>query len=112
MATDKKTIEVSDATFERDVLGADTPVLLDFGADWCPPCKVMIPVLEDLAAEFENKVLVAKLDVDANPKTAAQYKVRNLPTLLLLKGGQVVDRIVGAVPKRVLQEKLNLYVNR
>ena len=112
MATDKKTIEVSDATFERDVLGADTPVLLDFGADWCPPCKVMIPVLEDLAAEFENKVLVAKLDVDANPKTAAQYKVRNLPTLLLLKGGQVVDRIEGAVPKRVLQEKINLYVNR
>jgi thioredoxin 1 len=110
MTTDKKTIEVNDATFERRVLGAQTPVLLDFGADWCPPCKVMIPVLEELAAAYENRALVAKLDVDANPQTAAYYQVRNLPTLLILKNGQVVERIVGAVPKNVLANKLNAHL--
>jgi thioredoxin 1 len=110
MATHKKTIEVSDATFERYVLGTEKPVLLDFGAEWCPPCKVMIPVLEELAAEYEDKALIAKLDVDVSPATAAQFKVRNLPTLLVLKGGRVVERIVGAVPKKVLAEKLAPHV--
>ncbi len=110
MATNKKTIEVSDATFERYVLGTDKPVLLDFGADWCPPCKVMIPVLEELADEYKDRALIAKLDVDVNPVTASQFKVRNLPTMLVLKGGQVVERIVGAVPKKVLAEKLALHV--
>ncbi len=112
MTSHKKTIEVSDATFEHYVLSVEIPVLLDFGADWCPPCKVIIPVLEELATEYENRALIAKLDVDVNPLTAAHYKVRNLPTMLLLKDGLVVERIVGAVPKKVLKEKLDLYVNR
>jgi thioredoxin 1 len=110
MTTHKKTIEVSDATFARYVLGTDKPVLLDFGAEWCPPCKVMIPVLEELADEYKGKALIAKLDVDVNPVTAAQFKVRNLPTMLVLKGGQVVERIVGAVPKKVLADKLAPHV--
>lgn len=110
METTKKTIEVTDATFERHVLGTETPVLLDFGAEWCPPCKVMVPVLEDLAAEYENKAVIAKLDVDTSPLTAAKFNVRNLPTMLVLKDGQVVERIVGAVPKKVLSSKLDLYI--
>jgi thioredoxin 1 len=110
MTTHPRTIEVSDATFERRVLGADTPVLLDFGADWCPPCKVMIPLLEELAAEYQNKALIARLDVDNSPATASRYQVRNLPTLLILKNGQVVERIVGAVPKKVLADKLNAHL--
>ncbi len=110
METTKKTIEVTDATFEGRVLSAETPVLLDFGAVWCPPCKVMLPVLEDLAAQYENKAIIAKLDVDASPLTAAKYNVRNLPTMLVLKDGQVVERIVGAVPKKVLAGKLDLHI--
>jgi thioredoxin 1 len=110
MATHTKTIEVNDATFERYVLGTEKPILLDFGAEWCPPCKVMIPVLEELADEYKDKALIAKLDVDVSPATAAQFKVRNLPTMLVLKGGKVVERIVGAVPKKVLAEKLAPHV--
>ncbi len=110
MTIHPKTIEVSDATFERRVLSVDTPVLLDFGADWCPPCKVMIPLLEELAVEYQNKALIARLDVDNSPVTAAQFKVRNLPTMLIFKNGHVVERIVGTVPKKVLADKLNAHI--
>ena len=110
MTTHPKTIEVSDATFEHRVLGVDTPVLLDFGADWCPPCKVMIPLLEELAVAYHDKALIARLDVESSPATASRYQVRNLPTLLILKHGQVVERIVGAVPKKVLAAKLDAHL--
>lgn len=101
-----KPIEVSDATFQKDVLESTTPVLVDFWAVWCGPCKMIAPVVEELAKEYEGKLSVAKVDVDSNPQTAMQYGIRSIPTLLLFKGGQVVEQLVGAIPKRHLVEKV------
>jgi thioredoxin 1 len=110
MTTLLKTIEVTDSSFEKEVLHAEKPVLVDFGADWCPPCKAISPLVDSLAAEYEGKAIIAKLDVDANPQITSRYGVRNLPTLLIFKGGKPVDKIVGAVPKRVMAEKLSQYM--
>ncbi len=101
-----KPIEVTDATFEQEVLNADVPVLVDFWAIWCAPCRLIAPVVEELANEYEGKLKVAKLDVDHNPNTAVKYGIRSIPTLLIFKNGQVVDQIVGAVPKQYLLERL------
>jgi thioredoxin 1 len=101
-----KPTELNDLTFHNFIQSTSTPVLIDFGAEWCPPCRAMEPVLEILATEMEGKVQIGKLDVDANPETTAKYGVRNLPTFIIFKNGEVVEKIVGAVPKNVLIKRI------
>ncbi len=110
ITTQKKAIEVTDSNFDSEVLQSQQPVIVDFGADWCPPCRAISPIVDNLAGEYEGKAKVAKLDVDTNPSVTSRYGVRNLPTLLIFKGGKQVDKIVGAVPKKVMAEKLNQYL--
>ncbi len=100
------TVEVSDDSFASDVLGSNTPVLVDFWATWCGPCKMVAPVLEEIAAEKSGQLTVAKLDVDANPNTAQQFSVVSIPTLILFKNGEPVKRIVGAKGKAALLREL------
>lgn len=100
-----KTLELTDATFEQTI-NSDKPVLVDFWAEWCGPCKMIGPVVEELAGDYEGRAVVAKINVDENPETTAKFGVRSIPTLLVFKGGQVVDKQVGAVPKSVLNQKL------
>ena len=94
-----KILDVTDATFEADVLKSDLPVLVDFWAEWCAPCRRLAPKVKELAEEFGSKLRVVKLDVDANPRTAAQMQVRAMPTLLVIKNGTVVGQLVGDQPK-------------
>ncbi|HEX6470490.1 MAG TPA: thioredoxin [Streptosporangiaceae bacterium] len=95
-------ITVTDATFDDEVLASDTPVLVEFWADWCGPCKMIAPVLDQIAAEYAGKLTIAKLDIDANPKTPLKYGIIGAPTLNLYKKGELVHQIVGAKPKRQL----------
>ena len=99
-------IAVTDETFEAQVIQAETPVLVDFWADWCAPCKMIAPIVEDLAKEYDGRVKFAKLDVDANPKVATSYGIRSIPTLLVFSSGKPVGQVVGAVPKAVLKSRL------
>ena len=96
----------TDANFQKEALESDLPVLVDFYADWCGPCKMMAPVVEELAGEYEGKFKIGKLNVDEEPGTAEKYRVMSIPTMLVIKKGQPVDTIVGAVPKKKLQDKL------
>jgi thioredoxin len=105
-----KTNAVTDAGFEQEVLKADLPVLVDFWAEWCGPCKMIAPSVDELAGEYEGRLKVAKMDVDANPRTAMQFGIRSIPTLLLFKNGAIVEKIVGAVPKRQLVEKIGAHL--
>jgi len=100
-------IQVTDSTFSSEVLQSQLPVLVDFWAVWCGPCKMIAPIVEELAGEYNGKVKFTKLDVDTNQQTAMQFGIRSIPTLLVFKQGQVVDQIVGAVPKKVLIQKLD-----
>ena len=100
-------LAVTDSDFEQEVLEADTPVLVDFWAEWCAPCKMVAPVLEDLAAEYDGKIKFIKVDVDTSPETAMKYGIRSIPTLLVFKGGSPVDQVVGAVPKAVIKKRLD-----
>ena len=104
-----KTIELTDANFDS-VINGEKPVLVDFWAEWCGPCKMIGPVVEELAGDYEGRAVVAKLNVDENPNVTARYGVRSIPTLLVFKKGQIVDKQIGAVPKSVLSSKLEAQV--
>ncbi len=105
-----KILDVTDATFEKEVLQSDLPVLVDFWAEWCAPCRTLAPVIKDLAKTYEGRLRVAKLDVDSSPSVPARFQIRAMPTLLFFKQGQVVDSIVGAVPRQKIEQKLQALV--
>ena len=103
----ENTLTFTDGAFDQDVLKSETPVLVDFWAPWCGPCKAMGPTIDALATEYVGKVKIGKLNTDDNPGTAMRYGIRGIPTLLLFKGGQVVEKIVGAYPKAAMLAKIN-----
>ena len=103
-------LEVTDANFDQDVLKSDQPVLVDFWATWCGPCRAIAPIVEQLAQEYQGKVKVGKMDVDHNGATPMRYGVRCIPTLLVFKGGQVKEQIVGYVPKEQIQKALDKHL--
>jgi thioredoxin 1 len=100
-------LEFTDSNFDELVLKSTKPVLVDLWAEWCGPCRMIAPLVSELSEEYKDKAVIGKLDVDNNPAITAKYAVRNIPTILFFKGGQMVDKQVGAVPKSVLAEKLD-----
>jgi thioredoxin 1 len=106
----ENTLTFTDDSFDKDVLNADVPVLVDFWAEWCGPCRMMGPTVDQVATEYVGKVKVGKLDVDSNQQTASRYGIRGIPTLLLFKGGQIVEQKVGAIPKPEFQKMLDKYL--
>lgn len=100
------TLEVTDTNFEEIVLKSDKPVIVDFWAEWCGPCRMVGPIVSELSDEYKGKAVVTKLDVDSNPGISAKYGIRNIPTILFFKNGEIVDKQVGAVPKSNLESKL------
>ncbi|NEP60821.1 MAG: thioredoxin [Symploca sp. SIO2G7] len=103
--------EVSDTEFQTDVLGSDVPVLVDFWAPWCGPCRMVAPVVDEVATKYEGRVKVLKLNVDDNPNSASEYGVRSIPTLLIFKDGKLADTVVGAVPAGTLSSTLEKYLD-
>lgn len=101
------TIEVTDANFEEVVLQSDKPVLVDFWAEWCGPCRMIGPLVSELSDDYRDRAVIAKMDVDSNPGTAAKFGIRNIPTILFFKGGEIADKQVGAVPKTILASKID-----
>ncbi len=106
----KDTVTVLDATFKSEVIDSPTPVLVDFWATWCAPCKAIAPALEELATQYKGQVKIAKVDVDDNQQIAQQYGIRSIPTLLIFKGGKVVEQLVGAMPKSKLEDSLKKFL--
>ena len=103
-------LEFTDANFEELVIKADKPVIIDFWAEWCGPCRMVTPIIEEMSKEFDGKAVIGKMDVDSNPKTAMKLGIRNIPTLLFFKDGEQVDKQVGFVPKTVLVSKLEKFL--
>ena len=101
-----KTIEITDKNFD-EIIKSDKPVLVDFWAEWCGPCKMVGPIVEEIAGEYDGKAVIGKVDVDTNPEVSARFGIRSIPTLLYFKDGEIVDKQVGAVPKAVLAQKLD-----
>jgi len=101
-----KTLEITDNNFE-EVISSKKPVLVDFWAEWCGPCKMIGPIVEEIACEYEGKAVIGKVDVDNNPQVSAKFGIRSIPTLLFFKNGEIVDKQIGAVPKNVLTQKLD-----
>ena len=102
--------QVSDSTFKQEVLDSEVPVLVDFWAPWCGPCRMVAPVVDEIAQQYDGQVKVVKLNTDENPNVASQYGIRSIPTLMIFKGGQKVDMVVGAVPKTTLSNTLEKYL--
>ncbi len=102
-----KIVTVSDSEFESSVLQGDKPALIDFWAEWCQPCKMLAPTVEEIAGEYEDRIMVGKLNVDDNPATATKYGIRGIPTLLLFKGGQVVQQLVGVKSKAEIKKVID-----
>jgi thioredoxin 1 len=100
-------LDVSDQTFDSEVIKSSLPVLLDLWAPWCGPCRMVAPVIEGLETKYDGKVKFCRLNVDENPQTAAKYRIMSIPTLMFFKNGEVADTVIGAVPERVLQPKLD-----
>jgi thioredoxin 1 len=104
------TIEVTDANFEEIVLQSDKPVLVDFWAEWCGPCRMISPLVNELSDDYKDRAVITKMDVDSNPGTSARFGIRNIPTILFFKGGDIADKQVGAVPKTILAAKIDALI--
>ncbi len=104
-------ITITDNNFDEVVMKSDKPVLVDFWAEWCGPCRMVGPIVEELSKEYDGKAVIGKLDVDSNPNVSMQFGIRNIPTLLIFKNGQVVDKQVGVAPKAVLAQKINAHLS-
>ncbi len=103
-------LEFKDASFDEDVLKSETPVLVDFWAPWCGPCRMLAPTVDAISEEYEGKVKVGKVNTDENPQIATQHQINSIPTLMIFKGGEVVERLVGALPKEKITEKLDTHL--
>jgi len=101
------TLEITDANFQETVINAGMPAVIDFWAEWCGPCRMLTPIIKELSTEYEGRIVVGKVDVDGNPGISHKYGIRNIPTILFFKGGEIVDKQVGVVPKAALINKID-----